>query len=102
MDMVQSSHVYTFSYLYPRLCNNPLGPEGAQLIVEGLEGNNSLKNLSLLRTDLGDKGAEILANNLGKNKHLQELNLAYNGIHDQAALRLGEEAARHPTLSRVQ
>lgn len=84
-----------------RLCNNPLGPEGAQLIVEGLEGNNSLKNLSLLRTDLGDKGAEILANNLGKNKHLQELNLAYNGIHDQAALRLGEEAARHPTLSRV-
>ncbi|CAN2387910.1 negative regulation of RIG-I signaling pathway [Pristimantis euphronides] len=84
-----------------RLCSNPLAPEGAQLIVEGLAGNSSLKHLSLLRTDLGDEGAEILAKNLGKNKHLQELNLAYNGIHDQAALRLGEEASRHPTLSRV-
>ncbi|KAM3921624.1 NLR family member X1 isoform 1-T2 [Leptodactylus fuscus] len=84
-----------------RLCNNPLGPEGARLIVEGLAGNNSLKHLSLLRTDIGDEGAEILADNLGKNQHLQELNLAYNGIHDQAALRLGEEASHHPTLSRV-
>ncbi|XP_069803239.1 NLR family member X1 [Dendropsophus ebraccatus] len=84
-----------------RLCNNPLAPEGAQLIVEGLAGNSSLKYLSLLRTDLGDEGAEILIDNLGKNKHLQELNLAYNGIHDQAALRLGEEASRHQTLSRV-
>ncbi|XP_072011686.1 NLR family member X1 isoform X2 [Engystomops pustulosus] len=84
-----------------RLCNNPLAPEGAQQIVEGLAGNKSLKLLSLLRTDLGDEGAEILANNLGKNQHLKELNLAYNGIHDQAALRLGEAAARHPTLSKV-
>ncbi|XP_073422559.1 NLR family member X1 isoform X1 [Dendrobates tinctorius] len=84
-----------------RLCNNPLAPEGAQLIVEGLAGNSSLKHLSLLRTDLGDEGAEILVNNLGKNKHLQEINLAYNGIHDQAAIRLGEEASRHPTLGGV-
>ncbi|XP_044138287.1 NLR family member X1 [Bufo gargarizans] len=84
-----------------RLCNNPLEPEGAQLIMEGLAGNSSLKYLSLLRTDLGDEGAEILANNLGKNKNLQELNLAYNGIHDQAALRLGEVASLHPTLGRV-
>ncbi|XP_056397779.1 NLR family member X1 isoform X1 [Hyla sarda] len=84
-----------------RLCNNPLAPEGAGLIVEGLAGNTSLKYLSLLRTDLGDEGAELLADNLGKNKHLQELNLAYNGIHDKAALRLGEEASHHPTLSRV-
>ncbi|KAM6432157.1 NLR family member X1 isoform 1-T1 [Liasis olivaceus] len=84
-----------------RLADNPLTEQGALYLAEGLAGNSSLRNLSLLHTSLGNQGVKVITQHLTQNQHLQELDVAYNSLTDEAALALVEEAKKHATLQTV-
>ncbi|XP_003228827.3 NLR family member X1 [Anolis carolinensis] len=84
-----------------RLADNPLTEQGARYLAEGIAGNRSLRQLSLLHTSLGNRGVEVITQHLAQNKHLKELDVAYNSVTDETALALVEEVKRHPTLNMV-
>ncbi|XP_048838055.1 NLR family member X1 isoform X2 [Brienomyrus brachyistius] len=87
-----------------RLCNNPLLESGAQHLLEGLQGNQSLKRLDLMHTGLDDSAARQLAEHLSDMTSpvgLEELNVAYNDIGDSAGLKLVAACRKHPTVHTV-
>nr|XP_023648268.1 NLR family member X1 isoform X2 [Paramormyrops kingsleyae] len=101
LEMLRSAFYCTH---HLKLCNNPLLESGAQHLLEGLQGNHSLKRLDLMHTGLDDSAARQLAVHLSdmtSPRGLEELNVAYNDIGDSAALKLVAACQKHPTVHTV-
>ena len=68
--------------------NNPLGTEGVSHLSEGLAHSRCLKVLSMQRVGLGDDGVamEVLVKGMERNESLTHLDLSHNLIGDSAGM----------------
>jgi Leucine-rich repeat (LRR) protein len=79
------------------LNNNPILDEGAAILAEGLEGNNSISSLRLHFTDISPVGLEKLAAVLAK-KNIKNLTLSNNPLGVEGAKILAKAFGAHPSL----
>lgn len=85
-----------------RLTSNQITFNGAWILVEALNNNKTLQDLSLWNNRISDDGAMCLAQVLSTNNNtLKILNLGKNGITDTGAEELAEMLRKNQTLTEL-
>ncbi|XP_046719578.1 NLR family CARD domain-containing protein 3 [Silurus meridionalis] len=85
-----------------RLAQNPLGPEGAEVLSVALQSPDChIERLWVVSTGLGCEGARILAEGLKKNHTVFDLRMAINNIGDIGAASLAEVLKTNHTLKDI-
>jgi len=74
---------------------------GAELIVNCIPGNHSLRELNLTGNDIGNNGVIILGNVLNKSISLQKLHLAANNVTDPGVITLSEALKENTILEEL-
>lgn len=64
--------------------HNPIGPEGAQYMMDLLKKSENIKDVCFALTKLGKEGCKIVAKNLPECVHLRRINLDGNQVDDCA------------------
>ena len=77
-----------------------LGKEGARILSESIEKNNTLRSFDLRQNRFGDKGIEIICNSL-KNKKLKTLRIDSNEFHELGMICVSNTFLNHPTLENL-
>jgi hypothetical protein len=68
------------------LNSNEIGPEGAKILVNVLQGSNIIRSFHLFGNKIGAEGAKYIAQILAQCPNLAELILSINNIGDEGAL----------------
>ncbi|KAK3561155.1 hypothetical protein QTP86_028386 [Hemibagrus guttatus] len=85
-----------------RLAQNPLGPEGAEVLSLALQSPDChIEKLWVVSTGLGCEGVRILAEGLKKNHTVYDLRMAINNIGDIGAASLAELLKTNHTLKDI-
>ncbi|KAM9469212.1 NLR family CARD domain-containing protein 3 [Clarias gariepinus] len=85
-----------------RLAQNPLGPEGAEVLSLALQSPDChIERLWVVSTSLGCEGARILAEGLKRNHTVVDLRMAINKIGDVGAASLAELLKTNRTLKDI-
>ncbi|XP_027003837.1 NLR family CARD domain-containing protein 3 isoform X1 [Tachysurus fulvidraco] len=85
-----------------RLAQNPLGPEGAEVLSLALQSPDChIERLWVVATGLGCEGVKILAEGLKKNHTVIDLRMAINNIGDVGAAALAELLKTNHTLKDI-
>ncbi|MCJ8740242.1 hypothetical protein PDJAM_G00056570 [Pangasius djambal] len=85
-----------------RLAQNPLGPEGAEVLSLALQSPDChIERLWVVSTGLGCEGVRILAEGLKKNHTVVDLRMAINNIGDIGAASLAELLKTNRTLKDI-
>ena len=81
--------------------DDKISDEGATALAIALEGNTTLRKLSLYDNQISDKGATALAQALEGNTTLHQLDLANNKISDEGATALAQALEGNTTLHQL-
>lgn len=80
------------------LCKQNIGPEGAQLIAESLQGNTQVTSLMLGADQIGNDGAKAIAHLVRDHKSIETLYLGCNKIDHEGARALIDSIEANKTI----
>merc|ERR1712150_49206 len=81
--------------------SNGIGDNGAQVIAEALQMNQSLTEVYLYDNNIGDIGGKAIGQALKKNISLRKLSLAFNKIGDIGITEIIEGLKQNKTLKNL-
>ena len=79
--------------------NRPFGSNGLLSISSGLEKNNKIIQISLIKCEISDDGAIALANALFRNMDIKEINLEDNQISEKGTKLISEKVLGKTSLN---